>query len=272
MRILFLLFLTCLGSLPALAGDNKGYIAKYDVYAGGIHALQARINYGQTTGKYDISISSETYGLLDKIVPWHATLETQGNFTNDERLPIEHKSDTTTRRKHEVNSFHYSANGEFKNFQQIVDGKDETRKDLDPSIYQGTTDVLTSVFSLIDQVADGKGCDRESMLFDSERSYLLIFKNGLKETLKANKYTSFSGEAIGCTFEIKPEGGKWHKKPRGWLKIQEQAKKSGQPPVIFFANVSKNETPVFVPVRMVVRADLGTFIAHLTSFEEKSNK
>lgn len=249
----------------------ESYQATYDVYAGGIHALQARLNSAQTANAYDVSVSSETYGLLNKIVPWHAVLATKGTISKGQRLPSVSTSDTTTRSKHEVNTYRYTK-GQFKDFTQVVDGVDETRKDLDPSVSAGTIDVMTSVFTLMDRVAAGKGCATESMIFDSERSYRLIFKDGAKETIKAGKYGSYSGEAISCTFEVKPEGGKWHKKPRGWMKIQNQAKKSGQMPTISFANVGSAAKPIFVPVRTIIKTDLGTFIAHLTSFKENSAK
>lgn len=266
MRIVILLFLAGLWSQPVFA---ENYAAKYDVYAGGIHALQARLDYQESAKSYDVSIASETYGILDKIVPWQATLQTKGQILKGKMLPQTHKADTTTRKKHEINTYNYDKSGALVSFQQIVNGKDETRKDLDPAIYKDTIDVMTAIFSLIGQVEAGKGCEMQPMVFDSERSYRLIFKNGTKETLIPNKYSSFSGEAIGCAFEVQPEGGKWHKKPRGWMKIQNQAKKSGKMPMIYFANLSKTDTPVYAPVRTVIKTDLGTFIAHLTSFEEK---
>lgn len=267
-KLAVLLLLTVLMASPVKAAS---YQATYDVYAGGIHALQARLINKETASKYDVSVSSETYGILNKIVPWHAVLSTKGDMSRGTRLPNLSISDTTTRSKHEINTYRYEK-GVFKDFNQLVDGVDETRKDLDPSIAAGTTDVMTSVFSLIDQVAAGKGCNAERMVFDSERSYRLIFRDGGTETIKAGKYGSYTGEAVSCTFEVKPEGGKWHKKPRGWMKIQNQAKKSGQMPVISFGNVGTAEKPVFVPVRTIIKTDLGTFIAHLTSYKENSAK
>ncbi len=265
--IFFLVAVLC--SNPSFA---ESYAAKYDVYAGGIHALQARLGYRETSKSYDVSIASETYGILDKIVPWHATLETKGQILKGKMLPLSHKADTTTRKKHEINSYAYDRKGQLHSFSQVVNGKDETLSDLDPAIYKDTIDVMTSIFSLIGQVEAGKGCSAQPMVFDSERSYRLIFKDGPKENLKANKYSSFSGEAVGCTFEVQPEGGKWHKKPRGWMKIQDQAKKSGQMPVIYFANLSKTNRPLYAPVRTVIKTNIGTFIAHMTSFEEKPEK
>ncbi len=256
---------------PAKAADQK-YHATYDVYAGGIHALQARLDIDKKSGKYEINVASETYGLLGRIVPWHAKFYTQGWREAKGRQPKLHVSDTTTRKKHEVNTYKYSQKGDFLSFRQVVNGRDETRADLDPSIMKGTTDILSAVFNLVDRVAAGEGCAFEDMIFDSERSYRVTFRDRPGEMLMKNKYSSFSGAADACSAEVTPEGGEWHKKPRGWLKIQEQSKKQKALPTLYFARISDAQNAPFVPVRVVIKTDYGVFIAHLTSFQDKSIK
>lgn len=263
---LFILLILCLWTGPAFA---YSYSATYDVYAGGIHALQARLSYSEDKGRYTIGLSSETYGLLSRIVPWHAEFQTEGWVLKDLLQPQKHISDTTTRKKHEINTYTYGKDGKFLTFRQDVNGKDKTRKELDPSIMAGTTDMLSANFNLMKKLAAGKGCTFEDMIFDSERSYRLIFADHGKDEILPNKYSSFKGEALGCKAEVKPEGGKWHKKPRGWLKIQDQAKKQGQLPTIWYAPMLSAKSAPELPVKVLIKTSYGTFIAHLTSFEEK---
>lgn len=229
------------------------------------------MNYAESNGRYKIELSSEAYGLLGKIIQWHAKFQTKGWVLKDRLQPEEHISDTTSRGKHEINTYKYDKSGKFLNFTQIVNGKDETRKDLG-DIMQGTIDVASANFNLMRQVNEGRGCRHENMIFDSERSYRLMFKNKKKEHLNPNKYSGFQGGAESCSVEIQPEGGKWHKKPRGWLKIQAQAKKAGELPGIWFADLLEDKTAPAVPVKMMIKTDYGTFIAHLTSFAENSGK
>ena len=263
---LFALLIICFWSVPAFA---YSYSATYDVYAGGIHALQARLSYSEKSGKYEANLSSETYGLLARIVPWHAKFKTEGWVLKDRLQPQKHVSDTTTRKKHEINTYTYAKDGKFLTFNQMVNDKDKTRKELDPSIMAGTTDMLSVNFNLMKNLAAGKSCTFEDMIFDSERSYRLIFSHQGKDEILPNKYSSFKGEAVSCQAEVKPEGGKWHKKPRGWLKIQDQAKKQGQLPTVWYAPMLKAESAPELPVKVLIKTSYGTFIAHLTSFEEK---
>lgn len=266
MRFSLLIFLVLFSS-PAFA---KEYRATYDVYAGGIHALQTRMDYKDLGGRYDINVAAETYGLLSKIVRWHASFKTEGWLGKSGYQPQLHISNTTSKGKHEVNTYKYGKDGKFLSFSQIVDGRDET-KDLDPSIMAGTTDVISAVFDMAAKAGQGN-CASEDMIFDSERSYRLEFRNSKKTSLSHSKYGSFSGEAVSCSVKVTPVGGKWHKKPRGWLKIQEQGIKNGFPPTIWMANISKDKTLPAVPVRIMVKTDYGTFIAHLASFQEKPGK
>lgn len=271
MRIASLILLLTVGlwSAPVSAA---GYTATYDVYAGRIHALQARMTYTETGGRYTIDLSSETYGLLWHIIPWHAEFKTGGWVLKDRYQPDSHVSDTTANDQHEVNTYKYDKSGKFLGFTQIVDGKDVTKKDLDPSIMAGTTDMLSANFNVMRALANGKGCPREEMIFDSERSYRLMFRQKSNDTLKPNKYSSFSGDTQACEAEVKPEGGKWHKKPRGWLKIQEQGREQGALPKVWYAAILKEKSAPDVPVKIVIKTNYGSFVARLASFEENPVK
>ena len=42
----------------------------YEVYAGGIHAVQNRMEISEADGRYDIVMNAETRGFLGKLAPW----------------------------------------------------------------------------------------------------------------------------------------------------------------------------------------------------------
>jgi hypothetical protein len=267
MRFLSFIALLLLSS-PALARD---YQATYDVYAGGIHALRATMDYSDKGNQYQTAVRSETFGLLAKIVRWHASFETKGWRGKTGYQPRIHQADTTSKGKREVNTYKYDKSGKFMGFTQIVDGRDETRHDLDPSIMAGTTDVLSAFLNMAKKAGEGN-CSDQDMIFDSERSYRLEFRHGKAENLPSSKYSAFKGPALSCAVKVTPMGGKWHKKPRGWLKIQQQGVKNGFPPTVWLANISKDRAMPAIPVRIMVKTDYGTFIAHLTAFQEKQGK
>ena len=282
------LILTCLFSLlsfptssfavqkphpKAPSKAEQGYYATYDVYAGGVHALQARLTYKKIGERYDVSLASETYGLLNRLVPWQGSFSTKGDNQKGLRQPEMYISDTTFRGDRALNTYNYGKNGQFAGFTRMQNGKPQPApKDLDPSIAKDTTDMLSSTLEVMDQIANGKDCNHDSKIFDSERSFHLLFHDLGKEVLKKSDYNIYEGDAEFCTVEVKPDGGRWNKKPRGWMSIQEQGRKKGTMPTIWFANIGKGKDLPAVPVKVLLKTDYGTFFVHLTSFEEKPAK
>ena len=70
---------------------------------------------------------------------------------------------------------------------------------------------------------------------------------------------------LSGTVEVKPIAGRWYEKPRGWLSIQEQGRKLGTMPTVWFAQLK--ETATVVPVRVRVKTEYGTLFMHMTNYE-----
>ena len=72
------LLLLALPTHAHAARDSQKLV--YEVYAGGIHAVQARltIDIDQEAKRYDIVLDAETRGLLGKVVPWEGVFESHG--------------------------------------------------------------------------------------------------------------------------------------------------------------------------------------------------
>ena len=68
---------------------------------------------------------------------------------------------------------------------------------------------------------------------------LVNFTDQGKENLPASVYNVYQGEAVACSFEMKPEKGKWKKDLRGWLMLQEQARKLDDKPTVWFADACR---------------------------------
>lgn len=64
---------------------------------------------------------------------------------------------------------------------------------------------------------------------------------------------------------MKPDQGKWRKKPRGWLSIQEQGRQKGALPTIWLGQMGADKT--YIPVKIRVKTDYGTLFMHLTSYK-----
>lgn len=277
---LFLWGLTFLLILPAtvLAAEKPGKnVVKqsgqattltYAVYAGGIHAMDATLVINKTTKKYDTRLSAGTQGFLKKLANWSGEFSTNGLIKKGTPLPLIHKSASTWKEETETKTFKYNGAGKFLSYQVVEGGKDKTPKDLDKTLSLGTTDILSATFDLMTHLPTTKTCAGNSSIYDGDRTYRLVFEDTRTETLKKNDYNIYSGNTISCTVEVKPEKGKWRKKPRGWLSIQEQGRQKGALPTIWFGPLTP-QSDYYVPVKIRVKTDYGTLFMHLTAAKTK---
>ena len=256
---------------PNLAGAEKLDKAQqtmiYEVYAGGIHALQGQMTINENNPEhYTIKLSAKTRGLLGKLAPWHGTFESQGwNEGQGRYRPELHQSIATWRGEEETKSYHYTRDGSFKNLVITETGKKPTIKKPDTKLTDQTTDVLTATLEVLQAIAAGKPCKGRSDVFDGKRRFTQIFHDKGEETLKKTKYNIYEGPAKKCTVEVQPKGGKWHKKPRGWMSIQEQGREKGTMPTLWVAQIEKDAPAV--PVKLLVKTNYGNLFMHLTEYQ-----
>lgn len=257
--------LTILSS-PALSkgSEKKTVNLTYDVYAGGIHALDAQLSISGDKHKYDTTLSAGTQGFLKKLANWSGKFSSNGLIANGSPSPILHKSASTWKGQTETKTFRYNGKGKFISYKVDEDGKNKTPQDIDKSLAAGTMDVLTATLRLMLSLPKDPSCKGNSLVYDGDRTYRLVYSDTKKEILKKSSYNIYDGEAVACTVEVKPEKGKWRKKPRGWLSIQEQGRQKGALPTVWFGQV-EGQPDYFVPVKIRVKTDYGTLFMHLTS-------
>lgn len=239
----------------------------FDVYAGGIHAVQANmiLDYREK-GHYSMFFKAQTRGLLGTLAPWQGTFESKGWALNDgRRLPELHESIAVWRNEKEVKSYNYTKKGGFKDIVTLYTHKKPRTHVPDKALTKDTTDALSATILVMEHVADGGKCEGSQDVFDGKRRYTLIFKHSRFVMLKKTRYNAYSGLAAECTVEVKPVAGAWHKKPRGWLSIQEQGRARGMMPTVWLAQVTENA--VAVPVRVRVKTAYGTLFMHMTRYE-----
>lgn len=237
----------------------------YDVYAGGIHAVEATLDVDVTDTKYDITMGAYTRGFLGKLAPWNGTFESNGWIVgkNDYR-PKLHKSVATWRNETEVKEYTYGQDRSFKGLTITDHGKEPKRKETNNELTQGTTDVLTATLLAMNAIAQGHDCKGTSEVFDGKRRFKLIFHHEETEELEKNYYNIYEGPSVKCTVEVEPVAGEWHKKPRGWMSIQEQGRERGTMPTVWFAKVKDGEAAI--PIKVLVKTAYGALYMHLTEY------
>lgn len=254
-------------SLPSQAqplGGKQEMV--YEVYAGGIHAVQATLVMDLSEkGRYDLSLSAKTRGLLGKLAPWHGTFESNGwRLGNASFTPQLHRSTTTWREEEEVKSYNYAKDGSFKSL-VIKDFNKKPRTETpDAALTDQTQDVFTATLETLSQVALGQGCGHSADIFDGKRRFAQHFVPKTEETLHQSRYNIYEGSSTVCTVEIEPKGGAWHKKPRGWMSIQEQGREKGMMPTVWMAQITPNMPAV--PIKILVKTNYGALFMHLAQY------
>lgn len=267
-KSIFCLFLGTFSlGLPSWAqADNRQQLV-FEVYAGGIHAVQAHMDFDlRKKGQYSLFLDAKTRGFLAKLVPWSGTFESHGWRTpKDQFRPRQHKSTAYWKEEIDIKDYRYAKNGKFLSL-EVTDEKGKNKvKDLDPAVTDGTTDALTAALEIFQNYKKTGSCAGSSEVFDGKRRFKQIFSEVENVKLKANDYNIFAGEASECTVEVVPIAGEWSKKPRGWLSIQEQGRSKGTMPTVWIAKMSK-EGPA-VPVKIRVKTDYGTLFMHLAEYK-----
>ncbi len=237
----------------------------YEVYAGGIHAVQATLDMDADDDDYSLKLGAHTRGFLGRLAPWHGTFESEGWVVSEgDFRPEQHKSTTTWRDEPEIKYYQYGRDRTFKGLTITENDKAPEVEKVDDELTQGTTDAFTAAFKVMDNVAKGGKCEGSSEVFDGKRRFKQVFVHEGLEILKSSKYNIYDGEATKCTVEVVPVAGKWHKKPRGWLSIQEQGRERGTMPTVWFAQM-KDGTPA-IPVKIRVKTAFGTLFMHLAEY------
>lgn len=239
----------------------------YEVYAGGIHALTATLNIKNDQNRYDIVLDAKTYGFLAKLVPWEGRFESHGWIEKDGWFKPElHKSTATWKDESEIKEYKYTRKDGFVSLFEINNGKEPERKTIEKELTEGTTDALTATLNVLNGIAVGKECNGAEDVFDGKRRFTEIFKDHGVTMLLPSKYNIFEGDATECTVEITPVAGEWHKKPRGWLSIQEQGREQGTMPTMWAGALSKGNPAV--PVKIRIKTSYGVLFMHLAEYKD----
>lgn len=251
-------------SAPVQAQQKQSM--QYDVFAGGIHALQANLDIEfPKKDRYSTTLTAKTYGLLGKLAPWHGTFESHG-WRGKPNKPELHQSTATWKGEEEIKAYSYKKDGSFNEYRITDQENDGSPKEVDDELTQQTTDILTSTLNMMQSIAAGNECEGSDEIFDGKRRYKMVFKQKAGDVLERSKYNVYSGPAVSCTVEVQPLAGKWYEKPRGWMSIQEQGRERGTMPTVWFAKVAEGKPAV--PVKVRVKTSYGTLFMHMTSYDD----
>lgn len=269
--------LSLLAAAPALAqgsASNAAAVAQnsqvmtYEVYAGGINAVRATldVNY-KPDNRYDLSLVAQTKGFLAKLVPWEGSFATKGWRMGDgKEQPELHKSTAVWREEEDFKEYYYTKDGKFEKLVVLEPGTPgPVTEEVAPELTDGTTDALTATLQVMQNVAETGSCEGRDEVFDGKRRFALVFRHAADDMLTPTEYNVFEGRAARCEVEVVPVAGEWHKKPRGWMSIQEQGRDKGALPTVWMAKIDPNGPAV--PVKIRVKTEYGVLFMHLINYQ-----
>lgn len=239
----------------------------YEIYAGGIHAIQATLDIDiKPTNRYSLTLSAKTRGFLGSLAPWSGVFESHGWTLKDgTRRVQQHKSTTIWRGDAEIKDYAYGKDGTFKSITIDSPDQDPYTPDIDRAITQGTTDGLTATLKVLENYNAAQKCAGASDVFDGKNRFEQKFIHQKDVELEASKYNIYSGPAAECTIEITPGPGEWDTASRDWLSIQEQGQKKETAPTIWVASLDENAPAI--PVKIRIKTAYGVMFMHLSEYQ-----
>lgn len=242
--------------------------AAYDIYAGGFHVVDANFDMDLSKpSRYRLYFDAVTRGFIAKLVQWEGSFETKGWMDSNTKAtqPEMHKSIAVSKDETEIKEYYYNKDGSFKEYRVSDKYNDRDLRESEKALSDDTTDIMSAALDMMHTVPNTGKCEGSSEIFDGKRRFKMIFINEGQVTLKPSRYNIYHGPASKCVVKVEPMGGDWHKKPRGWMSIQEQGVDHGKLPTLWLAKLEEGAPAV--PVKMMVRSGYGAMIMHMTKFE-----
>lgn len=252
----------CLVYLLPTGAQAEPQKLTYQVYAGGIHGIEAELILDEDETGYKANVTAKTRGWLGSLVPWSGSFATTGALMDGAYMPREHQSISTWKDETETKTFTYKS-ADIVSLTIQEGDKPLINEKILPELTQQTTDILSATLAMMSEVKSRNNCTSDAVIFDGKRKFKLYYKDLGEKHLKKSSYNIYEGPARYCTVEIEPQGGKWHKKPRGWLSIQEQGRQKGALPTLWIGKPDGFE--VAIPVKIRVKTDYGTLFMHLSA-------
>jgi len=267
----FIVFFTCLltvtaASLPAASASvldqRNDFQLTYGIYGGGFQALNIDIDFEFDKTHYKADMRAKPFGVLGHLLPWAGHYMTSGTVKKGVLTPSEHDRISAWRDDQSHLTMTYK-NGVLTELKEIEDEKGKPVSEIVPvpkDMHENTIDLVTSVLDMLVKTSDKNNCTYAQEVYDGRRRFRMTFKDEGVTTIAPSAVNIFSGEAHLCRMELIPLKG-FTGKPRGYYRIQEDARKKGELPVVWLGRAWASGP--MVPVRMMVKSDYGTVLMHL---------
>jgi hypothetical protein len=260
---LFSLVLSLLasGSVPTLAAPaaiKTQVEAKYQIYGGGMHLIDAELKIDVDKKNYDSQLTARTTGIIGRLFEWWNNVSSKGNVHNRQMQPLEHISENSWLGDRRSVTLVYDGKGGFKKKASYPAPTSENREEVTDELTRNTQDVMSAALTLLQRVTQGENCNQTIAVYDGRRRFNLKFYEVQFEKLPTIRYGIYEGAARRCDMTIERVAGFWKKYQTEWTEDGDAKMR-----VTFWLAPITPGGPE-VPVRARTYGDFGTVFVHLT--------
>ena len=246
------LSLICL-TLPASA-ETIG--ARYEIYAGGFHALGIKARAVLTDESYDVAVDLKSTGALDWLLRFSQKVEGRGQI-GATTAPLHYLSDGTFFGSQRTTRLDYRTDGRIEATLKPAT-EDGERTPLTDDMKLGTIDPM-SAFVAVNRSAKetGNPCTAKIPVYDGRRRFNVVLEDDGVSAVEGSRFTVFSGPALRCKFSMERLGG-----------FQISPRFNAQTPrisILFLARFGEGGT--WLPVRLESDSTFGYVIGHLVEVD-----
>jgi hypothetical protein len=225
---------------PASAAPLK---LDYKIYAGGLEALSAVIEYGLNPSSYVLDIEARTSGNIGALFPWTTHLHSNGRIVANAVRPEKHVVESQWKDQKRSTTLAYDGAGGFLTKKVEPPPAEDNVEEVAPELTQNTVDLLSAVAGALKRIDDTGSCTGAQSVYDGRRRFEVKFADGGTATLEPSAYTSFSGATRKCEIRVEPGPGFWRKNQKRWF----TQKDGSLPPITVWAaplGSDKRQVPV----------------------------
>jgi hypothetical protein len=238
--------------------------ARYEIYVGGVHLLDAEAVVDFGVRVYHMSASAQTIGLWHKLFPWETKVTSVGEHQNSAIQPSRHSAFSAWKYKPQTLLLSYDAAGKVSIDPASTDAPEPQDRLSDEQV-NPTLDPLSGVLQLLSSFHQGGTCDGQVAIFDGKRRFDLIAKDKGAVTLRANEIMSYAGPAQRCDVHFELLGGKPKDMESRTFWMADKGKENRPPFTVWLAKLRPDLPPI--PVKAETSSPFGYVMVYLKSWQ-----
>ncbi len=241
----------------APAEREQHYSLDYQIYGGGIHAIDATVKIDiQPNRIYQGQVDAETRGTMADLFPWHNHILSNGLLKARNLQPVYHYSANDWFGKHRSVEIRYQ-NGDVQKIETVPTAAQDARDQVTAEQSKGTVDIITGALTFLQRVSLGESCNQKILIFDGRRVFNLVISDQGSETIAPSKYNIYSGTTKVCDLSLERVAGFWRKSQAAWTEDGDAKLR------LTFWLAQLEPGGKYVPVKARSYGEFGTAFAHL---------